>query len=229
MAAVLFGSASSMKAQVGEIYNDFAIGVNGGYILDKMTFNPTIKQSFHGGTTFGVTARYTCEKYFASYCALQAEVNYAQMGWKELIETSTDTYQRTINYMQVPLLARLGWGKYQRGVMGYIILGPQVGFYLNDKDKRGTSDGTEGWTDNTLFHRPNHVTAQYDLPIKNSFEYGITGGAGLEVNTSAGHFLLEGRYYYGLADIFGNGKKDKFGKSSHGAIIAKISYLFDIK
>ncbi len=225
--ALLFTSA--VKAQVGEIRNDFAVGFNGGCVFDKMTFNPTIKQTFHGGGMLGVTFRYTCEKYFSSYCALQVEGNLAQMGWKELIETSTDTYQRTINYVQVPFLARLGWGKEKKGVMGFIILGPQVGFYLSDSDKRGTSDGSEGWTAETLNRRPNRITAQYDLPIKNSFEYGITGGAGMEVNTSIGHFLLEGRYYYGLSDIFGNSKKDKFGKSSHGAIIAKASYLFDIK
>lgn len=222
-------SASTLSAQVGELHNDFVVGVNGGYVLNKMTFSPTIKQTFHGGMTFGITARYTCEKYFSSYCALQAELNYAQLGWKELIETSTDTYQRTINYVQLPFLARLAWGKEKRGAMGYFLVGPQVGFYLNDHDKRGTSDGSEGWTTLTLLKRPNHVVQQYDLPVQNNFEYGITGGAGVEVNSAIGHFLLEGRYYYGLSDIFHNSKKDKFGKSSHGAIIAKVSYLFDIK
>lgn len=222
-------SASTLSAQVGELHNDFVVGVNGGYVLNKMTFSPTIKQTFHGGMTFGITARYTCEKYFSSYCALQAELNYAQLGWKELIETSTDTYQRTINYVQLPFLARLAWGKEKRGAMGYFLVGPQVGFYLNDHDKRGTSDGSEGWTALTLLKRPNHVVQQYDLPVQNNFEYGITGGAGVEVSSAIGHFLLEGRYYYGLSDIFHNSKKDKFGKSSHGAIIAKASYLFDIK
>lgn len=220
--------ATSLRAQVGEIRNDIAIGVNGGYVLDKVSFNPTIKQNYHGGKTFGLTFRYTCEKYFSSYCALQAELNYAELGWRELIETSTDTYQRTINYVQLPFLARMAWGKERRGLMGYIVLGPQVGFYLNDKDKRGTSDGSAGWTDHSLSLRPNHITAQYDLPVKNKFEYGITGGAGIELNTAAGHFLLEGRYYYGLADLFGNGKKDVFGRSSHGAIIVKVGYLINL-
>ena len=222
-------ASASLQAQVGKIFNDFAVGVNGGYVLDKMSFNPTIKQNWHGGTTFGLSMRYTCEQYFSAYCALQVEANFAQLGWKELIETSTDTYERTINYVQVPFLARLSWGKYKRGAMGYLILGPQVGFYINDHDKRGTSDGSEGWTSTTLYKRPNHITQQYDLPVQNSFEYGITGGLGMEVNTVLGHFQLEGRYYYGLSDIFHNSKKDKFGKSSHGAIIAKVSYMFDLK
>ena len=43
-----------------------------------------------------------------------------------------------------------------------------------------------------------------------------------------GHFLLEGRYYYGLGNIYGDTKRDYFAKSNLGAIIIKMSYLFDI-
>ncbi len=213
-----------LHAQVGEYRNALALGVNGGYVLDKVSFDPTIKQTYHGGTTFGFTMRYTCERYFKMLCAVQAEVNYAQMGWKELIETSSDTYSRTINYIQVPLMARLGFGKEVKGVMGYLVLGPQLGFYLSDKDKRGGD-----WTAATLALRPNNVVEQYDLSIQNHFEYGIVGGLGMEVNTKhAGHYMIEGRYYFGLSNIFHDGKSDTFGRSANGAIVAKVSYLFDV-
>lgn len=216
-------ASSRLHAQVGDARNDFAIGGNAGFVMDKISFTPTIKQAYNPGTTFGFTARYTCEKYFNMICALQAEVNYAQMGWKEVIETSSDTYSRTLNYIQVPLLARLGFGKEQRGAMGYLVLGPQIGFCLGDSDKRGGE-----WSNATLALRPNHITQQYDLEIQRKFDYGITGGLGLEVSTGIGHFMAEGRYYFGLADIFNNGKSDTFGRSAHGAIVAKITYLFDI-
>ena len=217
-------STVNLMAQVGEYRSALAIGVNGGYGLNRISFNPTVKQAYHGGMLGGLTLRYTCEKYFAMYCAVQAEVNFAQLGWKEVIETSEDTYSRTINYVQVPLLARLGFGKEVKGVMGYLVLGPQLGFYLSDSDKRGGE-----WSAATLYQRPNHVVEQYDLPIQNTFEYGITGGLGLEVNTRrAGHFMLEGRYYFGLSNIFNDGKADTFGRSANGTIIAKVSYLFDV-
>jgi hypothetical protein len=215
---------NSVFAQVGEYRSALAIGVNGGYALNRVSFDPTIKQAFHGGMTGGLTLRYTCEKYFAMYCAVQAEVNYAQMGWKEVIETSADTYSRTINYIQVPLLARLSFGKEVKGVMGYLVLGPQLDFYLSDHDKRGGE-----WSTTTLNQRPNRVVAQYDLPVQHKFQYGITGGLGMEVNTRrAGHFMIEGRYYFGLANIFNDGKADTFGRSANGAIVAKVSYLFDV-
>ena len=220
---LLLGMGLSASAQVGELRNDFAVGVNGGVVMDKISFDPTIKQVFKPGPSCGITARYTCEKYFNLVCAIQAEINYAQMGWKELIETSTDTYERHINYLQVPLLARLGIGKEKRGVMGYLILGPPLGFCLGDQEKRGGE-----WSETNLHLRPNYVIQQYDLPIQRKFDYGITGGLGLEVSTAIGHFMLEGRYYFGLSDIFNNGKADKFGRSAHGAIVAKVTYLVDV-
>ena len=50
----------------------------------------------------------------------------------------------------------------------------------------------------------------------------------MELSTSVGHFLLEGRYYYGLGDIYDNSKKGYFSRSAHGAIMVKLNYLFDI-
>jgi len=215
---------NSLYAQVGEYRSALALGVNGGYNWNKVSFDPTIKQKYHGGTTLGFTMRYTCERYFKMLCAVQAEVNYAQLGWTEVIETSDDKFSRTINYVQVPFLARLGMGKEVKGMMGYLVLGPQLGFYISDKDKRS---GT--WSAATLAQRPNNVVEQYSLPIQNHFEYGITGGLGMEVNTKkAGHFSIEGRYYFALSNIFHDGKADTFGRSANGAIVAKVTYLFDV-
>lgn len=219
LTAMLLFCTIHIQAQVGEYRRDFAIGVNGGYVMNKATFDPTIKQAYHGGMTGGLTMRYICEKYFAMYCAIQAEVNYAQMGWKETVNDFPDYYNRTVNYFQIPVLARLGFGKEVKGVMAYLVLGPQIGFYNSDSSKQ---------TDNWLTNREGTFTAQYEA-IQNKFEYGLTGGLGIEINTRhAGHFMIEGRYYFGLSDMFHNGKKDFFGRSANGAIIAKASYLFDV-
>ncbi len=216
-------SPTEAYAQVGEYRSDFAVGASGGMTFNRVFFDPTIKQVFKPGTTFGLTLRYTCERYFGICCAIQAEVNFAQMGWQEVIETSEDTYQRTISYCQIPLLASLGFGKEHKGVMGYVVLGPQIGFSIGDKDKRGGE-----WSEETLALRPNQVTEQYNLGVENKFEYGLTGGLGLAVNTGIGHFMIEGRYFYALSDMFHNGKTDYFARSANGAIVAKITYMFDV-
>lgn len=222
--AILSLFVPSVWAQVGEYRNQLALGVNGGYLLNKVSFSPSVKQDFHGGVTGGLTLRYTSERYFNILCALQAELNYARMGWKEVIETSDDTYSRAMHYVQLPLLARLSYGKEHRGVMGYLVLGPQLGFFLGDKENKSGE-----WSDETLGKRPNNVTGQYGMEVDKKFEYGLTGGLGLEVNTKVGHFMLEGRYYYALGDMFNNGKSDYFSRSANGAIIIKAGYLIDIK
>ena len=214
----------ALFAQVGKPRTDLAIGGSAGMVLNRVSFNPSIKQSMKPGMTLGFTARYTCEKYFSMICAFQGEINYTQSGWKENISTSSDTYQRTLHYVQVPLFAHLGFGRERGGVKGFLVIGPQLGFCVGETEKRGGE-----WSAATLAQRTNGITEQYDLEVQRKFEYGIAGGLGMDVSTRSGHhFIVEGRYFYGLSDIFSNSKKDPFGRSSNGGIFVKVSYLFDI-
>ena len=54
----------TVQAQVGERRNDFAIGGNAGFTMNRISFVPTIKQNWKPAPTFGFTARYISEKYF---------------------------------------------------------------------------------------------------------------------------------------------------------------------
>lgn len=220
----LLGLPASLTAQVGSPRTDFAIGFNAGCTLNRISFTPGIKQTIKPEFTGGITLRYTCEKYFKSLCAVQMEFNYANLGWQEVIETSSDTYSRDMHYLQVPILARMGWGYEKKGALFYVVAGPQLGFCLKDNENK-----TGAFSEETLNKRPNKVTQQYGKSIERPFDYGITAGLGVEVNTiKAGHFMLEGRYYFALSDIFNNGKKDPFSRSANGTIVAKLTYLFDV-
>lgn len=235
---VLFLSFISfaVKAQVGEFRTDFAVGVNGGYVLSNVGFQPDVPQSMLGGMTMGVTLRYTCEKYFKSICAIVAEVNLVQTGWKEKIqgmenqplyyEGSTEAlhYQRKMTYLQIPLFARLGWGRERKGIQGFFQVGPQLGIFLSESTTTNLIDGEE-----PTEQRSSSIVEQESKPVEKKFDYGIAGGAGIEFSVpKVGHFMLEGRYYYGLGNIFGNSKSDYFGKSNFGQIVIKATYLFDI-
>jgi hypothetical protein len=227
------------KAQVGEYRSDFAVGVNGGYMMSQVSFQPEVPQGWLGGMTGGVSFRYTCEKYFKSICAIVAEVNYAQMGWKETIEDKDNNpvyyygddnkenplyYERRINYIQIPVMARLGWGRERKGVQAFFQLGPQIGIYMDES----TNTNVEPYRA-TVTPRSSVVKAQEDMPVENKFDYGIVGGAGIEFSLpKIGHILLDARYYFGLGNIYGNSKQDYFGKSNQQAIVIKMSYLFDI-
>ena len=250
---LVIGLAMKAAAQVGEYRTDFAVGFNAGYVLSKVNFVPTVPQDYLAGKSIGFTARYTCEKYFNSICAVTAEVNYAQIGWKERIWDQQDqpvplhtdptqnlAYSRKMNYIQVPLLARLGWGRERNGFQAFIHLGPQFGFFLNDKaetnfDVRDPAfnpyivDNEFGPDYQYAGKRASHVVAQDTMAVENKIDYGIAVGAGLEFsNRHAGHFIIEGRYYYGLGNLYGSTKRDYFARSNFANIVIKFTYLFDI-
>ena len=224
-------------AQIGEHRSTLSVGGNAGYVLSDVGFEPTVSQSYHGGMTGGFTIRYTCEKYFKTICSLQAEVNYAAIGWKQDIKNRTDgpvinangnteKYSRTINYVQIPLLAHLAWGKEEQGFNFFINLGPQMGIYLSEStsknyDEPNVSDDENG--------RSNIVVEQETMPVEKKLDYGIAFGGGMEyAHRRLGRFELEGRYYYGLGNIYGSSKRDFFGKSNFGNIVIKATYLFDV-
>lgn len=226
------------SAQVGDYRSELAVGFSGGYTMSKVGFNPSVPQQYIGGYTAGLTVRYTCEKYFNSICALVGEVNVAQIGWKDdildvndeaVLIPGTETpeeYQRSLTYVQVPLLARLGWGRERHGVQGFFQLGPQVGFMLGDKSTSNFKHEDRNKNDRVGIM---YDAVQDTLPIDRKFDYGITVGAGIEFsNRKVGHFILEGRYYYGLGDIFNNSKRDYFGRSNNNSIVIKLTYLFDV-
>ena len=50
----------------------------------------------------------------------------------------------------------------------------------------------------------------------------------MEFKSGIGNFIIEGRYFFGLSDMYGNSKADPFGRSANTTITAKITYLVDI-
>ena len=222
-------------AQVGAHRNDLAIGVGGGYAMGNIGFVPKVPQGLHGGYTAGITARYVCEKYFSTVCSVQGEVNYTRAGWRERILDINDNpvlteageperYARTLSYIQVPLLAHLAWGRERKGFQFFFHAGPQFGYLVGEETDTNFRPGGINYAD-----RVSLVTAQDTMAAERRFDYGIAAGAGVELSVpGAGHFMLEGRYYYGLGNIYGDSKRDYFGKSNIGSIIVKLTYLIDI-
>ena len=235
-AFVLIMLPSVAQAQIGQHRNTLSVGVNGGYNLTTIRFTPKVVQSMKGGINGGLTVRYTVEKYFSTIASVQAEINYSQLGWKEKIQDSNDQpvinavtglaeqYERTINYVQIPFMAHLAWGRENRGVNFFVNAGPQFGIYINESTKSNFE-----WANRNTTDRANTIVAQDTMSVENKFDYGITAGAGIEwAIPKVGRFTLEGRYYYGLGNIYGDSKRDYFASSNFGTIIIKLGYLFDI-
>ena len=208
-----------VKAQIGDMRNILSVGGNAGININSVMFTPTVKQGTLIGPSFGVSARYISEKYFAMICGAQLEINFSQRGWKEQFdEQPENSYSRTMNYIEIPFLAHLAFGKEPTGVQFFIHLGPEIAFLISENEKFSDQ-----------FEASNVTMAQYGKTAENKFYYGITGGLGLEWKTKkAGNFLIEGRYYFGLSDFYNNSKKDYFDRSAHSVFTIKLSYLFDL-
>lgn len=216
---LLGGWVVAAYAQVGEQRYNFSVGVNGGININSVSFSPSVQQGSLMAPTGGITLRYISEKYFGMICGAQLELNYSQQGWIEFYEDYPDlSYIRKMNYVNIPFLAHLAFGKENRGLQFFINAGPQIGFLLSDSH---TISGN--WEDYTGI-----IVEQHDAPIDNKFDYGITGGAGVELRTKIGHFQVEGRYYYALSDFYSTTKKDYFSRAAHGVISVKVAYLFDL-
>ena len=68
--ALLLLVATGVSAQVGDHRNDFALGGNGGYVMSSVGLVPKVTQVQHPGLTAGLSFKYTCEKYFKTYCSV---------------------------------------------------------------------------------------------------------------------------------------------------------------
>lgn len=237
MAAVAAFIPLIASAQIGEHRDDLSVGGGAGYVFSSINFQPRVSQGYHGGPIAGVAVRYVCEKYYSMICSVLAEVNYSSLGWKEKILDTHDNkvvnpqtgvpeeYSHTINYVQLPIFAHLAWGKEQKGLNFFFQAGPQFGLFLGE-----SYEANFDISQPNLNERSNKTDRQYSMDVERTFDYGIAGGLGLEYSIPhLGHFLLEGRYYYGLGNIYNSSKRDFFGTSNHNAIAVKMTYLFDIK
>ncbi len=201
---------------------NFSVGAKGGYLLSQTMFSPSVKQKFHTGPMFGVMVRYIEEKHFG----LIAEVNYEQRGWTENFEGTDYSYSRDLSYVQIPLLAHIYFGSEKARF--FFNAGPEIGFMISEKiNSNFDYNNIESITD---FPSTNRNTEQLSMAIKNKIDYGISAGIGAEVSLNKRHAInVEGRFYYGLNNIFGANKKDTFAASNSIAIMVSLGYYFRIK
>lgn len=218
--AMIALSSGSVSAQAH--YNSkFSIGGHAGVTMSKMSFTPSVKESMVMGQMAGLQLRYWEERNFG----LIIEINYEQRGWKEDFEEYPFSFERKLNYIQIPLLTNIFFGG--RHVNGFFNLGPEFGYMI------GTS-----YSSNFDVHNisnipdfpPNRETDQLWMEPTKKFDYGISAGAGIEFIIKRRHRIhLEGRYYFGIGNIFPDERKDTFSASRGTSIMVTLGYSYRIK
>lgn len=220
-AIALLGSTSAIEAQ--RMYApDFSLGVRAGATISNMAWQPSVRQQMTPGATIGITARYTEEKIFG----LMADLNITQRGWAEKFEDTPElSYRRQFTYVQLPVMTHIYFGSPR--FRGFVNLGPSVGYMISDKITANFA-----YTDipSVAGFPTDRRTEQLSLPVYRKFDYGIVGGLGMELRLKRKHsFMIEGRFYYGIANVFSSKRGDTFGASRTMSIEVTAAYLFRLR
>lgn len=203
----------------------FYLGAKGGATLSRMTFSPGVHQKMVQGVTMGVSAKYVEENIFG----LLAEVNITQRGWKEDFERDLAPefdYSRKLTYIQIPFMTHIYFGSDR--FKGFINLGPEFGYMIGDKISANFE--YNNLKDIPGFPTTMRTNEQMSMDIERKFDYGIAAGAGIEFIVKRKHsFQLEGRFYYGLGNIFNDSKRDFFSASRGMSIEITLGYMIRVK
>jgi len=209
---LFFCFGEMVYSQPGQFVPEWSYGVNGGLTFSKVSFNTrfSIPQETFGQFSGGVTVRFISEKNFG----IQTELNYSQRGWKELTDTVyLNKYSRSLSYLELPFMTHI-YFNLAKPVRLIFNLGPQLGYYLGAREIEREINDSE------------RDTSYYDMPVQKSFDYGLKFTMGLELRTKTGSFVLDGRYYFGLSDIFNSTKADLFQASPNKVMGVNLTYLF---
>ncbi len=217
--------AAAVQALTGQtLYKPHLhVGGHAGMTLSQQSFNPSIEQKMLQGITMGTSVTWAEER----HVGLRAEVNLTQRGWQEdFTDTPEFSYTHRLTYIEVPLMTHIFFGS--RRVKGFFNLGPQLCYMIGDN-----VDANFDYHDIKSipgFPTVNRTTEQMSMEVTNRFDYGICGGAGMELTIKRKHCIsLEARYYYGLGNIFSSSKKDYFNASRGSAIMVTLGYQFRLK
>ncbi len=167
---------------------------------------------YHGG----ISVRYLTEKNLG----LIAELNYSQLGWEQdFKDTPQYSHSHTLNYFELPVMTHIYFGRKVRFVFN---LGPKIGYLVGDSEDM--NQALSDYLASGDMGANEMITHQYYRKPEKKFDYGIIAGIGVELRTGIGHFMLEGRYSFGLGDIYNNTKADYFQRSSNRVMSARLTY-----
>lgn len=214
---------TTMAANAQTLYESrVSIGAKAGATLSKVLFSPSVEQTMLMGYTAGVAFRYSEEKNFG----LMAEINMSQGGWKENFGDAPFEYTRRLTYVRVPILTHISFGSHK--FKGFFNAGPEVGFMIGESTIANFD--VNNYQNMEGFPIVNRNNEQLVLPVKNKIDYGISAGAGMEFIAKQKHSLvLEGRFYYGLGNVFGSRKKDAFSASTGMSFMVTLGYMYRLK
>ena len=234
-----FGSADQIK-----------VGAHGGLSIPNIRDgdNPFSKgYTSRQGPFIGLFAEYRLQPNFF----LRTEINYASHGGKreglqpvitdlpglavpqELLLYADFDNETILDYLEIPLLAGLTWGKKPRL---FVHAGPYIGILIRAKTITGGKSSLSIDDAGTpLLIPPDYQPLppfSFDATTDskediNDLSAGIAGGVGLAFPAGPGELVLSVRFSLGLTNI--QADAETYGKSHTGAIVLTIGYAYAVR
>lgn len=197
------------------------LGARGGVTFSNVMFKPSIMGKFGMGYTAGVSFRYSEENHFG----LIAEVNLVQRGWAEKFEDLPYKYQRTLNYVEIPIMSHIYFGR--RGRF-FINAGPEIAYFIGDKIKSNFDIYDTGSLEG--FNDKKRRVEQLTMKVSQKLDFGIVAGLGGEFSINRKNSIaVEARVYYGIGNVMPSGRQDTFSVSNQLSIGVTAGYWFRVK
>ncbi|MDH4091282.1 MAG: PorT family protein [Cyclobacteriaceae bacterium] len=127
--------------------------------------------------------------------SVQPELLFHQKGFKYKWESAgeMEEYKYTLNYIELPILAKVKFGKF------YAVAGPSFGYGIGGKweGKYTYSGGSESYSGKVKFgERPSNSNSDDDY-FDNALDICIQVGAGIKVSV----VVIELRYGFGVTNV----------------------------
>jgi hypothetical protein len=184
-----------------------SVGVRGGINLANIAFEdedylgiePERRLSLDFGLLFNIG--------ISENFSIQPEIHYMQKGYRsefeEMIfqETVSTDQNVLINYLEIPVLAKVGLGNETVQLM--INAGPSLGYALNGRteieiDAFGMKEKEEEYID----------LGDEENEDFNRLDFSLLFGAGIGFNTGPATIFVDARYLLGLTDLDDSGDED---------------------
>ncbi len=184
-------------------------GIKGGINYSSVLFKPGVSQELKPGIILGVTYNFMAQP----AAGVLIEFLYAQYGWIETFHDPELYYNRSMNYLEMPLLSNFVFGKRKTHVK--FQLGPRFSYLLNEEENTNIPEDEE--------------RIYYGKEIDDKFEIGLAFGGSFSHLFSFGELQLDARFNATLSNLFDATADFELQNSKNQAIALSVYYWFDAK
>jgi hypothetical protein len=193
-------------SQTDEFTPYWNFGIKQGINYSSVIFSPGVSQGLTLGYTGGLVYKYQNQR----MVGIQMELNYTQKGWTENLDTVDNSYSRKMDYIELPLITHIVFGK--KNLKYYVNIGTTFAYLISEKEE---------FTINNESYRQEY----YEKEIEQKFDYSGLGEIGVLFHTKIGEFQTGVRMQWTLINLFKITSETEYYQSQTMVYSFSINYF----